>query len=184
MVVGGQTGYFQQPGNSTLQSAQLQQHQAGYGLQGNVFGTHNQSHTNASLQGFNSHFLSTPIQIAAALNAQQYRFRICLPLISKELAVKVLVIKGEDHSSWRVLVVNKKYCLLSSILVGRFSLQLVNFVKLEFCLAPQIPSPKSRQNCKQPPPQPSPTSQHKYNLYQGVSNQQGGQVSNTNQGCY
>lgn len=72
MIVGGQTGYFQQPGNSTLQSAQLQQHQAGYGLQGNVFGTHNQSHTNAGLQGFN-HFLSTPMQLAAAINAQQYR---------------------------------------------------------------------------------------------------------------
>lgn len=66
---GGQTGYFQQPGSS----AQLQQHQAGYGLQGNVFGTHSQSHTSPSLQGFNSHFLSTPMQIAAAaaLNVQQ-----------------------------------------------------------------------------------------------------------------
>lgn len=72
-VIIGQTGYFQQPGSSTIQSAQLQQHQAGYGLQGNVFGTHNQSHTNAGLQSFNSHFLSTPIQLAAAINAQQFR---------------------------------------------------------------------------------------------------------------
>lgn len=73
--VGGQTGYFQQPGSSTLQSGPLQQHQAGYGLQGNLFSTHNQSHTSAGMQNFNSHFLSAPMQIAAAaaLNAQQYR---------------------------------------------------------------------------------------------------------------
>lgn len=75
LVSGGQTGFYQQPGSSTLQSASLQQHQAGYGLQGNVFGTPNQSHTSAGLQNFSSHFLSSPIQIAAAaaLNAQQYR---------------------------------------------------------------------------------------------------------------
>lgn len=41
---------------------------------------------------------------------------------------------------------------------------------------PQIPSPKSRQNCKQPPPQPSPTTPHKYNLYQSMGNQQPSQV--------
>lgn len=41
----------------------------------------------------------------------------------------------------------------------------------------QISSPKLRQNCKQPPPQPSPTAQHKYNLYPGVGNQQSGNVS-------
>lgn len=66
---GGQTGYFQQPGSS----AQLPQHQAGFGLQGNVFGTHNQSHTSPSLHGFNSHFLTSPMQLAtaAAINAQQ-----------------------------------------------------------------------------------------------------------------
>lgn len=71
LFAGGQTGYFQQPGSS----AQLPQHQAGYGLQGNIFGTHSQSHTNPSLQGFNSHFLSAPMQIATAtaLNVQQYR---------------------------------------------------------------------------------------------------------------
>lgn len=74
IIIGGQTGYFQQPGNSTIQSAgPMQQHQAGYGLQGNVFGTHNQSHTNAGMQNFNSHFLSAPMQLAAAMNAQQYR---------------------------------------------------------------------------------------------------------------
>lgn len=67
---GGQTGYFQQPGNSTLQSGPLQQHQASYGLQGNVFGTHNQSHTSAGLQNLNSHFLS---QMQFAMNVQQYR---------------------------------------------------------------------------------------------------------------
>lgn len=51
-------------------------------------------------------------------------------------------------------------------------------LKLQFLLSagPQIPSPKSRQNCKQPPPQPSPTAQHKYNLYQNVGNQQSNQV--------
>lgn len=72
-LLGGQTGYFQQPGSS----AQLPQHQAGYGLQGNVFGTHNQSHTSGGIQGFNSHFLTSPMQLAAAaaLNAQQQQFR-------------------------------------------------------------------------------------------------------------
>lgn len=74
-ISGGQTGYFQQPGSSTLQSAPIQQHQASYGLQGNVFGTHSQSHTNAGLQNYGSHFLSTPIPLAtaAAITAQQYR---------------------------------------------------------------------------------------------------------------
>lgn len=49
--LGGQTGYYQQPGSSTLPSGpQLPQHQAGYGLQGNIFGTHNQSHTNTGMQ--------------------------------------------------------------------------------------------------------------------------------------
>lgn len=51
----------------------MQQHQTGYGIQGNVFGTHNQSHTNAGMQNFGSHFLSAPMQIAAAISAQQYR---------------------------------------------------------------------------------------------------------------
>lgn len=42
-----------------------------------MFGTHNQSHTSPSLQGFNSHFLTSPMQLAAAaaLNAQQQQFR-------------------------------------------------------------------------------------------------------------
>lgn len=44
-------------------------------MQGNVFGTPNQTHTSAGLQNFGSHFLSSPMQIAAAaaINAQQYR---------------------------------------------------------------------------------------------------------------
>jgi len=46
--LGGQTGYYQQPGSSS--GPQLPQHQAGYGLQGNIFGTHNQSHTNTGMQ--------------------------------------------------------------------------------------------------------------------------------------
>ncbi|KAJ8947994.1 hypothetical protein NQ314_008510 [Rhamnusium bicolor] len=75
----GQTGYFQQPGSSTMPSAQLQQHQAGYGLQGNVFGTHSQSHTNTGLQNYNSHFLTTSMQMAAAINAQQYRSGLPAP---------------------------------------------------------------------------------------------------------
>lgn len=60
--------------------SQMQQHQAGYGLQGNVFGTHSQSHTNTGMQNFNSHFLTTPIQVAAALSAAQaQQFRSSLP---------------------------------------------------------------------------------------------------------
>lgn len=76
ICVGAQTGYFPQPGNSTLQSAQLQPHQTqSFNLQGNIFGTPSQSHTNTGMQNFNSHFLNTPIQMAAAaaLNAQQFR---------------------------------------------------------------------------------------------------------------
>lgn len=56
-----------------MPSAQLQQHQGGFGLQGNMFSTHNQSHTNTGLQNYNSHFLTTSMQVAAALNAQQFR---------------------------------------------------------------------------------------------------------------
>lgn len=67
--IGAQTGFYQQPGNSTLQSAQLHQHQTSFGLQG--FGTHNQSHASANLQSFGSQFLSSPMQMAAALTAQQ-----------------------------------------------------------------------------------------------------------------
>lgn len=47
-----------------------------------------------------------------------------------------------------------------------------------FCLGSQIPSPKSRQNPKHPPPQSSPTAQHKYNLYTGMGGQQNQNVSN------
>lgn len=41
-----------------------------------MFGTHNQTHTNAGMQNFGSHFLSAPMQLAAAaaaISAQQYR---------------------------------------------------------------------------------------------------------------
>lgn len=47
-------------------------------------------------------------------------------------------------------------------------------------LGQQIPSPKSRQNPKHPPPQSSPTAQHKYNLYQGMGGQQNQNVSRFN----
>lgn len=52
----------------------MHQHQTSFGLQGNVFGTHNQSHASAAgLQSFGSQFLSSPMQMAAAaaLTAQQ-----------------------------------------------------------------------------------------------------------------
>lgn len=74
-ISGGQ-GFFQQPGNSAMTGAQLQQHQAaaGYGLQGFAAAavaaaSHSQSHNSVS---FNSQFLSTPMQMAAAIS-QQYR---------------------------------------------------------------------------------------------------------------
>jgi hypothetical protein len=153
----GQTGYFQQPGSSTIQSAQLQQHQAGYGLQGNVFGTHNQSHTNAGLQSFNSHFLSTPMQLAAAINAQQ-QFRSGLPAqYMKGVSSQQI---GDQTGRSQQLKSPGSQEVLSSV----------------FNSGSQISSPKLRQNCKQPPPQPSPTAQHKYNLYQGVGNQQSGNM--------
>ncbi|XP_018565350.1 protein PRRC2A isoform X2 [Anoplophora glabripennis] len=143
---GGQTGYYQQPGSSTLSSAQLQQHQAGYGLQGNVFGTHSQSHTNTGLQNY-SPFLPTSLQMAAAINAQQFRSGMPAPYM-----------KGVGDQSGR-----------PQQLKSPSSQEVLSSV---FNSGSQIPSPKSRQNCKHPPPQSSPTAQHKYNLYQGVGGQQ------------
>ncbi|XP_063911765.1 uncharacterized protein Nocte isoform X3 [Zophobas morio] len=158
----GQTGYFQQPGSSTIQSAQLQQHQAGYGLQGNVFGTHNQSHTNAGLQSFNSHFLSTPM-LAAAINAQQQQFRSGLPTqYMKGVSGQQI---GDQTGRSQQLKSPGSQEVLSSV-----------FNSVLYFLGSQISSPKLRQNCKPPQPQPSPTAQHKYNLYQGVGNQQSGNM--------
>ncbi|KAF2905937.1 hypothetical protein ILUMI_00241 [Ignelater luminosus] len=157
---GGQTGFFQQPGSSTLPSAPLQQHQAGYGLQGNVFGTPNQTHTSAGLQNFGSHFLSSPMQIAAAaaINAQQYR---STNLQSSPYVKSVNNHVGDQNSRpQQIKSPGSQQDVLSSV----------------FNSGPQIPSPKSRQNVKQPPPQPSPTAQHKYNLYQTVGNQQASQT--------
>ncbi|KAB0800432.1 hypothetical protein PPYR_06172 [Photinus pyralis] len=149
---GGQTGYYQQPGSSTLQSAPLQQHQAGYGLQGNVFGNPNQSHTSASLQNYSSHFLSSPIQLAAAaaLNAQQYRSTG----LQNSAYVKSVNNHMEQNSRpQQIKSPGSQQDVLSSV----------------FNSGAQIPSPKSRQNIKQPAPQASPTTQHKY-LYQAVGN--------------
>ncbi|KAK4881051.1 hypothetical protein RN001_004370 [Aquatica leii] len=152
---GAQTGFFQQQANSTLQSASMQQHQAGYGLQGNVFGNPNQSHTSAGLQNFSSHFLSSPMQMAAAaaLNAQQqYR--------SNNLQNSAYVKAANNHIGdqnsrpQQIKSPGSQQDVLSSV----------------FNSGSQIPSPKSRQNMKQPPPQASPTTQHKY-LYQAVGNQ-------------
>ncbi|CAH1975680.1 unnamed protein product [Acanthoscelides obtectus] len=153
-----QTGYFQQPGNSSMQSTQqLSQHQAGYGLQGNVFGSHGQSHTGTGLQSYNSHFLTTPMQVAAALNAQQ--FRSGLPAAAAAAAYMKGVAgqqMGDQATRAQQLKSPGSQEVLSSV----------------FNTGPQIPSPKSRQNMKQPPPQSSPTAQQKYNLYQAVGNQQ------------
>nr|CAH7745034.1 unnamed protein product [Callosobruchus chinensis] len=152
-----QTGYFQQTGNSSMQSTQqLPQHQAGYGLQGNVFGSHGQSHTGTGLQSYNSHFLAAPMQVAAALNAQQ--FRSSLPAAAAAAYMKGVAGQqmGDQASRAQQLKSPGSQEVLSSV----------------FNTGPQIPSPKSRQNCKQPPPQSSPTAQQKYNLYQGVGNQQ------------
>lgn len=163
---GGQTGYFQQPGNSTIPSAPLQQHQAGYGLQGNVFGTHNQSHTNtAGLQNYNSHFLSTPMQMAAAINAQQ--FRTGLPYMKN---VGTQQIGGGAGAGGAANEQNRPQQLKSPSSQEGFS--------SVFNSGPQIPSPKSKQNAKHPPPQSSPTAQHKYNLYQNVGGHQGGNMQN------
>lgn len=147
---GGQTGYYQQPGSSTLSSAQLQQHQAGYGLQGNVFGTHSQSHTNTGLQSY-SPFLPTSLQMAAAINAQQFRSGLPGPYMKGVGGQQI-----GDQSGRPQQLKSPSSQDLSSV----------------FNSGSQIPSPKSRQNCKHPQPQSSPTAQHKYNLYQGVGGQQ------------
>ncbi|KAK5649329.1 hypothetical protein RI129_000358 [Pyrocoelia pectoralis] len=149
---GGQTGYYQQPGSSTLQSAPLQQHQAGYGLQGNVFGNPNQSHTSASLQNYSSHFLSSPMQLAAAaaLNAQQYR---STSLQNSAYVKSVSNHMDQNSRPQQIKSPGSQQDVLSSV----------------FNSGAQIPSPKSRQNMKQPAPQASPTTQHKY-LYQAIGN--------------
>ncbi|XP_060527425.1 uncharacterized protein LOC132702658 isoform X2 [Cylas formicarius] len=159
---GAQNGYFQQPANSTLQSAgQLPQHQAGYGLQSNVFGTHGQSHSNTGLQGYNSHFLSTSMQMAAAaaLNAQQ--FMKPNPYMKsvgggQQMGGEQGVASGNAVSGGRPQQLKSPG--------GQETLSSV------FNSAPQIPSPKSRPNAKHMPQQSSPTAQRKY-FYQGVGQQ-------------
>ncbi|CAH1184606.1 unnamed protein product [Phyllotreta striolata] len=148
---GGQTGFYQQQASSSIGS-QMQQHQGGYGMQGNVFGTHShsQSHANTGMQNFNSHFLTTPI-VAAALNAQAQQFRSGLPA-----SYMKGVGMGDQSGRPQQLKSPGSQEVLSSVF---------NTV---FFAGPQIPSPKSRQNSKHPPPQSSPTAQQKYNLYQGV----------------
>lgn len=159
-----------------MPSAQLQQHQAGYGLQGNVFGTHSQSHTNTGLQNY-SPFLPTPLQMAAALNAQQFRSGLPAPYMKGVGGQQIGDQSGRPQqlkspSSQEVLssVFNSGGCEFPGVAIPR--LRLTNCL-----LGSQIPSPKSRQNCKHPPPQSSPTAQHKYNLYQGVGGQQNPNVS-------
>ncbi|XP_022908286.2 protein split ends isoform X1 [Onthophagus taurus] len=156
---GGQTGYFQQPGSSTLQSGPLQQHQASYGLQGNVFGTHNQSHSSPNMTNISSHFLSQ-MQFAAAMNVQQFRNQNMQNASYLKGMGGAQQVGGDQTGRSQQLKSPGNQQDLSSV----------------FNSGPQIPSPKSRQNCKQPPPQPSPTTQHKYNLYQGVGNQQSNQT--------
>lgn len=167
---GGQTGYYQQPGNSTLPSApQLQQHQAGYGLQGNVFGTHNQSHTNTGLQSYQG-FLSTPMQVAAAISAQQYR--------SAAAGLPNPYLKGVGGGGQQVTgdqqgqQAGQRPQQLKSPSSQEVLSSVFNSGELIYRYAPQIPSPKSKQNNKHTPQQSSPTSQRKYNFYQGVGNQQ------------
>ena len=194
---GSQTNYYQQPGNSTLQSGPLQQHQANYGLQGNVFGTHSQSHT-SGLQNFG--FMSQ-MQIAAAMNVQQ-QFRSqqqALPgggaSYMKSIGAggtgigqppQLVNEQGSRSQQLKSPAGQQQEVLSSSVFntgkrrdvareFGRPVLYCVTDVGTFAPTGPQVPSPKSRQNCKQqqqPPPQPSPTTiQHKY-LYQGVGNNQ------------
>ncbi|XP_030763788.1 uncharacterized protein LOC115888261 [Sitophilus oryzae] len=147
---GGQSGYFQQPGNSSMPSAaQLPQHQAGYGLQGNVFGTHNQSHTNTAMQGYSS-FLSPHMQMA--LSAQQFRSAAAAGLTNPYHKGNMQSVSDQGQRPQQLKSPGSQETSI-------------------FNPAPQIPSPKSRQSNKHIPQQSSPTSQRKY-FYQGVTNQQ------------
>ncbi|XP_066254537.1 protein PRRC2C isoform X1 [Euwallacea similis] len=157
---GGQSAYYQQPGNSSLGSApQLPQHQAGYGLQGNIFGTHSQSNT--GLQN-SFPFLSTQMQVAAALNAQQYRSAAAASLQSPYMKVGGSPMSGDQQAQQggqrpQQLKSPSSQEVLSSV----------------FNTAPQIASPKSNQNRgKHTPQQSSPTSQRKYNFYPSMGGQQ------------
>uniref|UniRef100_A0AAR5Q3P1 BAT2 N-terminal domain-containing protein n=1 Tax=Dendroctonus ponderosae TaxID=77166 RepID=A0AAR5Q3P1_DENPD len=169
---GGQTGYYQQPGNSSLPSApQLSQHQAGYGLQGNVFGTHNQTHANTGLQGSYPFHHSTPMQVAAALNVQQFRSAAAASMQNpymKNVGGGGQSISGDPQVQQtsggqrpQPMKSPSSQEVLSSV-----------FGSVLFISAPQIPSPKLRQNNKHLPQQSSPTTQRKYNFYQGVGSQQ------------
>ncbi|RZC27717.1 hypothetical protein BDFB_009405 [Asbolus verrucosus] len=97
------------------------------------------------------------MQLAAAINAQQ-QFRSSLPTqYMKGVSGQQI---GDQTGRSQQLKSPGSQEVLSSV----------------FNSGSQISSPKLRQNCKQPPPQPSPTAQHKYNLYQGVGNQQSGNM--------
>jgi hypothetical protein len=97
------------------------------------------------------------MQLAAAINAQQ-QFRSGLPAqYMKGVSSQQI---GDQTGRSQQLKSPGSQEVLSSV----------------FNSGSQISSPKLRQNCKQPPPQPSPTAQHKYNLYQGVGNQQSGNM--------
>ncbi|CAH0559632.1 unnamed protein product [Brassicogethes aeneus] len=144
---GGQSGFFQQPGGSSMASAsQLQQHQqgaaAGYGLQG-----YNQTHTGVN---FGSQFLTTPMQMAAALS-QQYRTAAAAAGYLKSGGQPQMQQQGQGADQRSLKSPGTQD--LSSVFSGS-----------------QIPSPKSRQTGKHPPPQSSPT-QSKY-LYQNMGNPQ------------
>ncbi|XP_065157791.1 protein PRRC2C-like isoform X2 [Atheta coriaria] len=147
---GGQTGYFQGPGSSSLPS-QMQQHQAGFGLQQSVFPTHNQSHTNAGMQNYPTPYLSgQQMQLAAAAMSQYRSASIQNPQFMKN--------QIGDQGRQQLKSPGSQQEVLSSV----------------FNSGSQIASPKSRQQMKQPPPQPSPTAHSKY-MYGGMSSQQGGQ---------
>lgn len=77
-------------------------------------------------------------------------------------------LESRIHCSSRFVI---SICNLLSIIIITCRIYIPKYVSLYCFLGPQIPSPKSRQNPKHPPPQSSPTAQHKYNLYPGMGQQ-------------
>ncbi|XP_067205035.1 protein PRRC2B isoform X4 [Linepithema humile] len=156
---GSQTGFYQS-GGATQQTG------THYGLQG--FGQHSQSLATGSatpvgLQNYGPGFLSSSgLQIAAA--AQQFR-NPTGGLPGPGNAGPTFLSKHQPQEQPRQL--KSPSGNQQDVLASVFS-----SIKNHLFVAPQIPSPKSR-NCKQQSssqqPQPSPTQHHKYQQYQGVS---------------
>lgn len=140
------------------------------------------SATPVGLQNFSSGFLSSSgLQIAAAAAAQQFR-NPTGGLPGPANAGPTFLSKHQPQEQPRQLKSpsGNQQDVLASVFSSSKSNRIYSIKQfldnilhnIQYFIAPQIPSPKSR-NCKQQSssqqPQPSPTQHHKYQQYQGVN---------------